>query len=52
MGLFDAIKGILNPEIISTYEEIINSHSEAFRRWKGRQIVGTFSSTYNFFALI
>lgn len=48
MGLFDAIKGILNPEIISTYEEIINSHSEAFRRWKGRQIVGTFSSTYNF----
>ncbi len=48
MGLFDSIKGLFNPEIISTYEELINCHSEAFRRWKGQQIVGTFSSMFEF----
>ena len=47
MGLFDAIKGFLNPEIISRYEEIVSSHSEAYRRWKGRQHYTTLSSSVN-----
>lgn len=46
MGLFDAISGALNPDIISTYNDIINNHSEAFQRWKGRQIVGTLSELF------
>ena len=47
MGLFDAIKGLFNPEIISRYEEIVSSHSEAYRRWKGRQHYTALSSSVN-----
>lgn len=47
MGLLDAIKGFLNPEIISRYEEIVSSHSEAYRRWRGRQHYTSLSSSVN-----
>lgn len=46
MGLFDVISGVLNPDIISTYNDIVNNHAEAFQTWKGRQIVGTFSELF------
>ena len=46
MGLFDAISGVFNPDIISTYNDIINNHAEAFQRLKGRQIVGTLSELF------
>ena len=41
MGVFDSILGFLNPEVISTYNDLVNNHSEAFRRWRGKQIVGS-----------
>ena len=36
MGVFDSILGFLNPEVISTYNDLVNNHSEAFRRWRGK----------------
>ncbi len=48
MGIFDSILGFLNPEVISTYNDLVNNHSEAFRRWQGKQIVGTLSSYFDF----
>lgn len=48
MGLFDIIKGAFNPETIATYNDLINNHNEAFRRWRGKQIVGTFSECFDF----
>lgn len=47
MGVFDSILGFLNPEVISTYNDLVNNHSEAFRRWRGKQIVGTLSSCFD-----
>ena len=47
MGIFDSILGFLNPEVISTYNDLVNNHSEAFRRWRGKQIVGTLSNCFD-----
>lgn len=47
MGIFDSIRGLLNPEIIATYNDMVNNHSEAFRRWRGKQLVGTFSTFFD-----
>ena len=48
MGLLDSILGVFNPDVISKYNNIVNNHPEAFRRWKGRQIVGTLSQYFDF----
>lgn len=48
MGLLDNILGAFNPDVISKYRNIVNNHPEAFRRWKGRQIVGTLSQYFDF----
>ena len=48
MGLLDSILGVFNPDVISKYKNIVNNHPEAFRRWKGRQIVGTLSQNFDF----
>lgn len=48
MGLFDSILGVFNPDVISKYKNLINNHPEAFRRWKGKQIVGTLSQCFDF----
>lgn len=47
MGFLDGLKGFLNPEIISQYEDIIRYHSEAYRRWKGRLHYTALSSSVN-----
>lgn len=47
MGIFDSIRGFLNPEIIAAYNDMVNNHSEAFRRWRGKQLVGTFSTLFD-----
>lgn len=46
MGLFDSIRGALNPDIISKYNYIVSNHKEAFEKWRGRQIVGTLSELF------
>lgn len=48
MGLFDSILGVFNPDVISKYKNLVNNHPEAFRRWKGKQIVGTLSQCFDF----
>lgn len=47
MGIFDSIRGFLNSEIIATYNDMVNNHTEAFRRWRGKQLVGTFSGLFD-----
>ena len=47
MGIFDSIRGFLNSEIIATYNDMVNNHTEAFRRWRGKQLVGTFSELFD-----
>lgn len=47
MGIFDSIRGFFNSEIIATYNDMVNNHTEAFRRWRGKQLVGTFSELFD-----
>lgn len=47
MGIFDSIRSLFNPEIIATYNDLVNNHSEAFHRWRGKQLVGTFSKSFD-----
>lgn len=48
MGIFDSIRSAFNPSVVEKYKNLVNNHSEAFYRWKGKQVVGTLSKYFDF----